>query len=68
MGVELLAECDGSFWALQHTGATGDAAVDLVQDDDAGFVIGRPAADGTNLVALPDAAAFVWIELDLQAT
>jgi hypothetical protein len=37
-----------------------------MQNDYALLLIGRPAADRTDLVTLPNPTAFVWIELYLQ--
>jgi hypothetical protein len=54
------------FRALKHAGATSDAAVSVVKDDFARFEIGRPATDGADRIALPNASAFSPVKVDLQ--
>jgi hypothetical protein len=60
-------EFNRPFRALEHTSAAGDASITVVEDSFARRQVWGPAADGTDLVTLPDAGAFVRVKADLQA-
>jgi len=59
-------ELDRLLRALQHTRATSDALVDIMQHDDPMDLIGCPASDRTYLIALPRAFAGFRIKTYLE--